>query len=98
MSESDPKEAPSRAKESDWKEAFVKKINEKVSNSGICKECGKSQTQLAPDVVTPMISTGGGVSIGGNSYPQAMVVCANCGHTRYFNLVALGIDVPGAKK
>lgn len=85
-------------KEPEWKQAFVEKLNAKVRNSAICKECGHTGVQLAPDIVTPMTFTPGGVSIGGSSYPQAMIVCSNCGHTRYFNLVALGVDIAGAKK
>ena len=46
--------------------------------------------QLAAHLVTPVVtSKEGGVQIGGSTYPQAMLLCLNCGFTRYFNTMIL---------
>jgi hypothetical protein len=36
---------------------------------------------------------GGGMNIGSQTYPQAQLVCTNCGYTLHFNLPVLGVDL-----
>lgn len=45
------------------------KLNEKWRNK-ICEVCGAGSWTLAEDLVMPMPFTGGGLTIGGPSYPQ----------------------------
>ncbi len=84
----DPKALPDN-----WKERFAKLVNKRVPNAGVCIRCGSASKLAVGDhlVSPPTWNKDGGLVIGGPSYPQAMLICSNCGHTSYFNLVALGI-------
>lgn len=68
-----------------------KLINSKVPAAADCTCCGKAGTvQLAAHIVTPVgTAMGEGISIGSANYPQVMLLCGNCGYTRYFNAVIL---------
>ncbi|WP_262694466.1 hypothetical protein [Kordiimonas aquimaris] len=66
-------------------------LNKRAPNGGICKECGSNKMSIADHIVQPIIANEGGLTIGGPSYPQVMVVCNNCGSTRYFNAVVMGL-------
>lgn len=59
--------------------------------SGNCHACGgQSTVQLAAHLVTPIATTPtGGIQLQAANYPQAMLLCQNCGHTTYFNYVIL---------
>lgn len=86
MSEDDkPQEAVPEPPKAPWKERFVSFINEKVPNSGICKECGQKAIVVSDDLVTTPVFQNGGIMLGGPTYPQVMLVCTNCGFTRFFN-------------
>ncbi len=39
----------------------------------------------------PMPFVGGGLIVGGPTYPQVMIVCTVCGNTKYFNAVIMGV-------
>lgn len=54
------------------------------------RECQESKVELALDMVAPVSIKGGNVTISG-SYPQVMAICTNCGHTRYFSTIVLGL-------
>lgn len=87
----EPKPDESTGLPEDWRERAVTALNLKVPGSGQCIRCRTGTVTIAPDPVTPMVfERAGGITIGGRSYPQIMVVCGNCGHTSYFNLIALG--------
>lgn len=75
----------------DWKQRLVDSIKKVgVRDSGTCKRCGQQRMTIAPDIVSSIVWRGG-VVIGETAYPQAMIVCTNCGFTDYYNLVALGV-------
>ena len=74
-----------------WKEQFVAFVNTKVPNSGVCKECGEKNIVVSDDIVTVPLFTSGGIALGGPAYPQAMLICTNCGNTRFFNVVVSGV-------
>ena len=80
-----------------WQAALVKALNDKLPDAGKCVRCGDISVTIADEMVTPVRWKDGGVTIGGSSYPQAMIVCRNCGHTSYFNLMVLGV-LPQEKK
>jgi hypothetical protein len=54
-------------------------------NDKSCEICGKKEWHIPPDVVTPVIYQGGFAI--GQAYPQFMLICKNCGNTKYFNAV-----------
>jgi hypothetical protein len=61
-----------------WLERYWKQENRK------CEICLAADWLVLGDIITPMIFSIHGFSVG-NAYPQFMVVCKNCGHTKYFN-------------
>lgn len=79
----------------DWRDRFTEILLRKAPGAGKCARCGNNLT-LADDAITPAIWNGAAV-IGGYTYPQAMLVCENCGDTSYFNLVTLGILSPNGE-
>jgi predicted nucleic-acid-binding Zn-ribbon protein len=66
-------------------------INQKVPNASHCVSCGKANAvQLAAHIVTPVAtSVGGTIALQGANYPQAMLLCTNCGFTTYYNVIVL---------
>lgn len=47
-----------------------------------CPISGPTNWIIGTHLVQPLTLVGtGGVAVGGPGYPQAMVICANCGHT-----------------
>lgn len=74
------------------REKIIAALNQRFPNSALCTCCGKSGLGLANHFVTPtIIQPGGGVMLGGMSYPQIMLICTNCGFTRHHNAVVLGV-------
>lgn len=61
-----------------------------------CEVCSSSNWSLSEDLVTPVALSAGSLMLGGRSYPQLMLICKNCGNTKYFNAVIMGI-VSGEK-
>ena len=70
----------------------VKWLNAKWVNK-TCSCCGNNIWTVLDDLVMPMNFTGGGLVLGGATYPQVMANCANCGYTKFFNAVMMGIVV-----
>jgi len=56
-----------------------------------CSVCGVAMWSVGDHIVTAMVNEGGGLSVGGPSYPNAFLICNNCGHTVYFNAVMMGL-------
>ena len=61
-----------------------------------CSVCGQKHFVLADHVIAGFIHSGGGLALGGATYPQVMVICTNCGHTIQFNAVVIGALKPPA--
>ena len=59
-----------------------------------CSVCGQKHFVLADHVIAGFIHSGGGLALGGATYPQVMVICTNCGHTIQFNAVVIGALKP----
>lgn len=55
-----------------------------------CEICGAMKWSVSTDFTTPLVFDGG-LHIGGRSYPTVNVVCENCGNTKYFNAIKMGI-------
>lgn len=58
---------------------------------------GNSWTVADHLVAPPVVDAAGKVQSGGGSYPQVMMVCTECGYTRYFNAVLVGVVDPDAE-
>lgn len=57
-----------------------------------CEICSSVHWMILGDIVTPSVyHPNGALFIGGNTYPQFMVMCQSCGNTKYFNAVMSGI-------
>lgn len=67
-----------------------------------CSVCGHNNWTVADHLVAPPIFRPNVISLGGPAYPQAMLICANCAHTIYFNAVVMGVvtepEKPSEKK
>ncbi len=58
----------------------------------ICSVCHTQSWQLGEHLVAPTLyKHGGGLVVGGVNYPQALLICKNCGHTIYLNAVIIGV-------
>jgi predicted nucleic-acid-binding Zn-ribbon protein len=75
----------------DWFDQKWSKDNRK------CEICSSQNWSLSQDVVMPITYSNKGLELGGRSYPQVMLTCKNCGNTKYFNTVVMGI-IEGEKK
>ena len=73
-------------------EKIVAQLSTRAPNSGACQVCKNGRYTIAPHLVTPLINQEEGLLMGGPSYPQVMLICGNCGHTRYHNVIALGVE------
>lgn len=71
-------------KVSDW-------LREKWKTPANCPICGSTNWTIGDHLIQPLTFFGGGVSIGGITYPQVMVISNDCGYTRLFNAVMLGL-------
>ncbi|MBU1209929.1 MAG: hypothetical protein KJ587_01490 [Alphaproteobacteria bacterium] len=75
----------------DQKDRALAWLNQKWVGNKACPVCAQNHWTIADHAVTPSISHGSGLIIGGPSYPHALVICNNCGHTLFFNAVLMGI-------
>lgn len=58
---------------------------------GKCYVCQASHWAIGPHLVTPTLYSETGFWAGGPSYPEALIICTNCGHTVHFNAIAIGL-------
>jgi len=57
-----------------------------------CEICKKQDWNISQHIVAPPTFTEtSSLSVGGFTYPQFMLLCNNCGNTKYFNAVISGI-------
>jgi hypothetical protein len=75
------------------KELIAKWLNEKSSGKPPpCPFCGSNTWAVGDHLVAaPVMGTTGTTTIGGPSYPQAMLVSDPCGYTVFFNAVVIGL-------
>lgn len=77
----------------DQKEKALQHLKIKWGDGYKCECCGKDHFMLQDHIVAPPLFSGG-LIVGGVAYPQAMIVCANCGNTKYVNAIMAGIVTP----
>lgn len=62
-----------------------------------CEICGKGEWQIPRYLVNPPVLENGQMQLTNKGFPQVMVVCANCGHTRYFNALTIAGLLPSVQ-
>ncbi len=66
-------------------------LNEKwPSSKRNCEVCDCSNWSVSKDFITPLVFDGG-LQLGKTAYPVVGVICQNCGNTKYFNAVKMGL-------
>lgn len=61
-----------------------------------CDSCGETAWTIGDHLLSANIQVPGvGLSIGGPTYPQVLLVCRNCFNTRSYMAVPMGISGPG---
>lgn len=73
-----------QAKAIAWLEQHWKKENR------TCEVCLSANWLVLENIISPMIFSAGAFFVG-NAYPQFMVMCKNCGNTKYFNALLSGV-------
>lgn len=64
-----------------------------------CEICSEKNWLVLDDIVTPTIySKKGVVMFGGKAIPQFMIMCINCGNTKYINAMVSGIINKGMEE
>lgn len=71
-------------------EQFKRWLNDRQRNHN-CEVCGVNDWGIGEHLLHGQIFTGGGLVVGGTTYPQAFIVCRNCAHVRLFMAVPIGI-------
>jgi ribosomal protein L33 len=56
-----------------------------------CQVCGSQNWTIAEHLVTPTVLNVTGVGLMNPYYPQAMLICTECGSTVYVNVGRLGL-------
>jgi len=79
------------------KKAVVDWINKRAPGM-TCGVCGQKHFILGDHAIAGFVHSGGGLALGGVTYPQIMVICTNCGHTINFNAVVIGALKPPASE
>lgn len=74
----------------------IKTWLENKTKNPACPVCNDPNWVIGDHLVQPMNGASGGLVIGGVTYPQVMIISTNCGYTRYFNAVVMGIARPGS--
>ena len=71
----------------------LKWLNEKWSKEKRkCEICLQDNWNISQDIVAPPIFTNSSsFMLGGVTYPQFMILCNNCGNTKYINAVIAGL-------
>lgn len=64
-------------------------LSEKWGNR-TCECCGQNNWNIADMLVAPPTFEGG-MTLGGKTMPQVVVTCTNCGNTKHFNAVIMGV-------
>lgn len=75
-----------KAKAEKWFKDYV------IAHNSRCPMCSSQQWILLDDFVAPTtFSGGGGLIIGGNTYPHFMLACGVCGTVQFINAILTGI-------
>ena len=75
----------------DQKEKAANFINERWKGAKNCPVCDNKEWTLAEHTVTSLVIRGNDIQGSGTTYPMVMAICTNCGDTRFFSAVRMGI-------
>lgn len=90
-----PPGMPSAALTTEQKQKIESWFRQKAGVLGAeCPVCHTRNWSTLPDMIAPPPFHGGGMVIGGVSYPHFVLVCTNCGNSQFINAVAAGILDP----
>lgn len=73
----------------DKQKLAIEWVNEKWKNKN-CECCSSNEWTIAEDLVTPMLFRNRMMFVG-TMYPQIMVICRNCGNTKYVNALTFKV-------
>jgi hypothetical protein len=65
-------------------------LGQKGKNTA-CPVCLENAWSIGEHLISAKVHMGGHLVFGGPTYPQAFIVCTNCGYVRYFMAVSLGL-------
>lgn len=75
----------------DQRHKFESWINSKTTLIGKCPVCAERRWTLLDDILEVRPFNGGGLVVGGATYPHVGLMCTNCGNTQFINAVVSGI-------
>jgi len=76
----------------DEKRKVVEFLQSKWGDRARCQGCGESHWGVGDIVVSSVpMSGGGGLVIGGPTYPFVVVFCSNCGQAAFVNAIVCGV-------
>jgi len=75
------------------KEVAIRWLNRCLPNLK-CECCGEGKWILSDNIVT-MPNYTGGIVLGGNILPHIPLICSNCGNTKFFNAITMGVIKKG---
>jgi hypothetical protein len=75
---------------------IIRKIQQKWVGPHTCPICKTDKWTLTSHVTSPVRLNGlaGGMELGGQVFPTAMLMCNNCGYLLFFNLILMGVINP----
>jgi RNase P subunit RPR2 len=69
---------------------ILEKVQEKIINYS-CSLCGNKNASVESYIVNLPIANDFSVRLGGQISPMVPLVCTNCGHTSFLNIMTLGL-------
>lgn len=72
-------------------------LNERA-RSNHCPSCGSNNWSMGDDLFNLMPYTGGGMIIGGPTYPVVFLVCNHCAYVRQYMAMPMGIFEESSEK
>ena len=64
------------------------------TDANICPISLHAEWSISEHIVFPITYAGGAIRLGGEVVPFVMVRCEDCGYTRFFNAVMMGLLPP----
>ena len=88
--------ALTQAQKAKIKEKLSEALHKNGRDNFECSVCGNKGFTIADGYANLSTSDKiGNVVLGGQNLPNAAIVCDNCGHTYFFNLIVLGVSKDG---
>ncbi len=72
-------------------------LTDRWKTSVLCPICHENHWSIGRHIVTTLRMTSQGTMLGGESYPQVLVICHTSGYTAFVNAVIMGL-MPATEK